>query len=396
MTAALRRAIWLLGAGQCAYWGMIYYGFSVLLVPMVEELHSSRPVIAGAFSVGLLVMALAAPQVGRWVDRDHAPRVMRGGAWIALAGVVAASQVPSVPALYAAWAVLGLAMASLFYEPALGLVIRTVKLDGERLRALASVTVVAGLASTIFLPVMAFTVKHIGWRSTELAVAVAIVVVSWGMHRHVLPAFRAEPGPPVAAHAEAAAARVRKPATFGVLAVVFVLSQLGSLSLTTVLIPLLVARGQSATTGATVLAALGVMQLPGRIWVLRGGRARSIRGLLALQIGLQLAGMALVAVPGSIGVTALGVACFGGGAGLHTLARPWALQSIYGVVEAGRVNGVMARYEGFARAGGPVSVALLYDHAGALSVFGGLAVALVVMAPITWAVVTPHRGAAGR
>jgi MFS-type transporter involved in bile tolerance (Atg22 family) len=72
----LRRAIWLLGAGQCVYWGMLYYGFSVLLVPMVDEFHSTRVVVAGAFSVGLLVMALVAPQIGRWVDRDHVPRVM--------------------------------------------------------------------------------------------------------------------------------------------------------------------------------------------------------------------------------------------------------------------------------------------------------------------------------
>src|SRR4051794_23501266 len=139
---------------------MLYYGFSVLLVPMVDELHSSRPVVAGAFSVGLLVMALVAPQIGRWVDRDHAPRVMQVGAWIAVAGVVAASQMPDVRGLYFAWAVLGLAMASLFYEPAFGLVIRTVKVDHDRLRALASVTVVAGLASTIFLPLIAFVVKH--------------------------------------------------------------------------------------------------------------------------------------------------------------------------------------------------------------------------------------------
>lgn len=46
--------------------GMLYYGFSVLLLPMVSELHSSRAVVAGAFSLGLLVMALAAPQIGRW------------------------------------------------------------------------------------------------------------------------------------------------------------------------------------------------------------------------------------------------------------------------------------------------------------------------------------------
>src|SRR4051812_14301102 len=372
---------------------MLYYGFSVLLVPIVEELHSTRTIVAGAFSVGLLVMALVAPRIGRWVDRDHAPRVMRIGAWIAVAGTLAASQVPGVVGLYVAWAILGLAMASLFYEPALGLVIRTVKIDSERLQALASVTVVAGLASTIFLPVMAFTVKRIGWRSTEIAIAVAVVVVSAALQRHVLPSFRSGSAAVPAEVTGAPPARVRRPAAFAALAVVFVLSMLGGMALTTILIPVVVERGQSPTTAATVLAALGVMQLPGRIWMLRGGRASSIRALLALQLGLQATGMALVAVNGWIGLTALGVACFGGGSGLHTLARPWALQSIYGVTDAGRVNGVMARYEGFARASGPVLVALLHDQAGAVPVFGGLSAALLLIAPISWAVLAARPAA---
>jgi predicted MFS family arabinose efflux permease len=390
VTPRLRRAIWLLGAGQCVYWGLIYYGFSVLLVPMVEDFHATRAVVAGAFSTGLFVMALVAPQIGRWVDRDHAPRVMHVGAWIAVVGVLAASQVHSVVSLYVVWAFLGLAMASLFYEPALGLVIRTVKVDSDRLRALASVTVVAGLASTIFLPTMAFTVRGIGWRATELAIAAVVVLASAALQRYVLPYFQAEPSPAPAEVAAAPPARVRHPAAFAVLAATFVFSMLGAIALTTILIPVVVERGHSPTIAATVLAALGVMQLPGRVWVLRGGRARSIRALLALQLGLQTIGMALVALNSWIGVTALGVACFGGGSGLHTLARPWALQSIYGVSAAGRVNGLMARYEGFARAGGPVLLALLYDQAGAVAVFGTLSAALLTMAPIAWAVLHPR------
>src|SRR6185295_7045897 len=118
---------------------------------------------------------------------------------------------------------------------------------------------------------------------------------SCGLQRYVLPSLRPDPAH---AHAMAAAggpllARVRRPAAFTVLATAFVLSTFGSMSLTTMLIPVLVARGHSPTTGATVLAALGVMQLPGRIWVLRGGRACSIRGLLGLQLGLQVTGMLL-------------------------------------------------------------------------------------------------------
>ncbi|HEY0482069.1 MAG TPA: MFS transporter [Kofleriaceae bacterium] len=380
----MTRAIWWLGAGQTVYWGILYYGFSVLLVPIASELHASRAEVAGAFSLGLLVMALVAPQIGRWVDRDHAARVMRVGAWIAVAATAAASQVPGVAALYATWAVMGLAMAALFYEPVFGLVIRTVADDGERLRALASLTVMGGLAATVFLPVMAFTVKHIGWRDTELVVAGVVVIASWSLQRHVIPRFRPRPASASAAAPTPAPLRVRRPGTFTLLAITFVLSMLANLSLTTLLIPVLVERGHSATLAASVLASFGVTQLPGRIWLLRGGRASSIRGLLVLQLGLQATGMSLVAVDGGIGLTALGVACFGGGAGLHTLARPWALQSIYGVASAGRANGVMARYEGFARAGGPVLVALLYDHTSTAVVFGGLAAALLAMAPITW------------
>jgi predicted MFS family arabinose efflux permease len=394
MTPAVRRAIWFLGAGQCVYWGMLYYGFSVVLEPVVRDLATSRAWVAGAFSLGLLVMALAAPQIGRWVDRDRAARVMRVGAWIGVGGLAAASQVTTVYELYAVWAVLGLAMATLFYEPVFGLVIRTVSHDGDRLRALASVTVLGGLASTIFLPVMAFTLNHLGWRTTELVVAAAFVVTSVVLQRHVLPVMRPRPPSGLAPATTVPPARVRRPGTFTILAIVFVSSWLGSMSLTTLLIPVVIHGGHSATTAATVLAALGVMQLPGRIWLLRGGRVGSVRHLLTSQLALQATGMLLVAARGPLAVTAAGVACFGAGAGLHTLARPWAIQSIYGVADAGRVNGVMARYEGFARASGPLLVALIYDHAGATSVFGGLGLVMIAMAPVAWIFVLRDRKAA--
>lgn len=385
MTPSIQRAIWSLGVGQCVYWGMLYYGFAVLLEPIAGELSVSRATVAGAFSLGLLVMALVAPTIGRWVDRDRASHVMRFGAWIAVGGLVAVSQITNVYGLYAAWAVLGVAMASLFYEPVFGLIIRTVADDRERLSALASVTVIAGLASTIFLPAMAFLVKHLAWRPTILVVAGVFVATSWSLQRYVLPSMRPSaargPAAPDDAHPRI---RVRRPALFGMLTVVFVLSTLGAMSLVTMLIPALVERGYSATTAATVLATLGVMQLPGRVWLLRGGRAKSLRSLLGVQLALQATGMLLVSAGGSLVVTALGVACFGAGAGLHTLARPWALQSIYGVADAGRVNGTMARYEGFARASGPLLAASLSEYGGAAIVFGGLGLVIAIVGAITW------------
>src|SRR5437773_4334428 len=74
---------WAVVAGLCitetVSWGIIYYGFPVMLRPMEQELGWSRTVLTGAFSVGRGASALAALPVGRWLDR-HGPRgLMRLG-----------------------------------------------------------------------------------------------------------------------------------------------------------------------------------------------------------------------------------------------------------------------------------------------------------------------------
>ena len=62
-----------LAVTETASWGVLYYAFAVFLVPMQKELGWSQPALTGAYSLGLLVSGLAAPLVGRWLDR-HGPR----------------------------------------------------------------------------------------------------------------------------------------------------------------------------------------------------------------------------------------------------------------------------------------------------------------------------------
>src|SRR5207245_2538623 len=67
---------WVVVAALCVTevvsWGILYYGFPVLLRPMETDLGWSRVEITGAFSVGMGVAALAALPVGRWIDRHGA------------------------------------------------------------------------------------------------------------------------------------------------------------------------------------------------------------------------------------------------------------------------------------------------------------------------------------
>ena len=85
-------AVWAVGFGQCVAWGVLYYAFGVLVVPVEQQLAAPRWIITGAFSLALLTSALAAPVVGRWTDRGHGPVVMQAGGLIA-AGLLAFSVV---------------------------------------------------------------------------------------------------------------------------------------------------------------------------------------------------------------------------------------------------------------------------------------------------------------
>jgi predicted MFS family arabinose efflux permease len=347
----MRRAVWLLGLCQCILWGVLYYSFSVLLVPMEASLALSRTAVAGAFSVGLLAMAVLAPFVGRWLDRDHAANVTRIGMALAALGLGIVASAHGATTLYVGWLCMGPAMACLLYEPAFALVARAVDDDMHRVRALAAVTVMGGLASTIFLPVVTALIETLGWRATALVCAGTVLLAASIMEIWVVPSLPASG----AVQKRAPPSRSGKwPRHMRTLVAIFASGTLASMALTTLLIPLLLQRGVAPSVAALVLAAFGIAQLPGRVWLLRGRDAIPPQVLRSWPIVFQVAGLATVTAAASPWAIAGGVALFGVGSGLHTLSRPWLVQRLYGVAEVGRLNGEVARMQGFARAAGPL------------------------------------------
>lgn len=379
MTPIVRQAVWWLGACQCVFWGVLYYGFSVLLVPLETELHLSRAGVAGAFSLGLLAMAVVAPRIGQAFDRGQGIAVTRIGGALAIAGLALLALAASATALYVAWALLGVAMALLLYESAFALVIRAVGEPAQRLRALAAVTVMGGLASTVFLPLFGSVVDRWGWRAAVVGGAVTVLAALVVMERRVLPAL---PAHVHVAQPETATAAPRHSPEFAALALVFTTSTLASMAITTLLIPLLMSRDVSVESASIVLATLGLTQLPGRIWMLRGGRQPSPQSLASLPLVLQGVGLAGVALAPSLVWSALGVAVFGLGAGLHTLARPWLVQRLHGVADAGYWNGRVARVQGFGRAAGPLAVVAIAAWTSTTAVLWGLSAAMLALIPV--------------
>src|SRR5690554_3012295 len=151
---------------------------------METELGWTRAQTSGAFSLALLVSGLAAFPVGRWVDARGARGLMSVGSLAGSLLVLLWSFVTSLPALYLVQAGIGLVMAMVLYDVAFTVIATWFRRD--RIRAMLLVTMVAGLASTIFIPLATFLVETLGWREALRVLALLLAVLTVPLHALVL------------------------------------------------------------------------------------------------------------------------------------------------------------------------------------------------------------------
>jgi MFS family permease len=373
------RTIWAIGCGQLVNWGVLFFAFSVLLVPLQVAFAAPRWLVAGAFSLGLLVSAIAAPAVGRLADRGQGPAVMQAGGLLAAGLLILWVAVPTIWMTYIVWAALGLCMASALYEPVFAIVGRAFADPEGRLRAIATVTVTGGLASTAFLPGTSALVTRLGWRGAVVALAIIIAITTMLVSRFAFRDLAWSARTIRDAIAGSADSHHDSEPLQGVgrLVVLFAMSIIVNSAVSSNLVASLIDRGLAPTFAATVAGTFGIMQLPGRLLVSNAGVAPRPVSLLLASFGLQILGLLALIVHGSIAMW-IGVIVFAGGTGLTTLARPYLVLHQYGPQRAGHANGVIARGQQIARAAGPVSAAALAGTTGYGVVFALLALLLVV------------------
>lgn len=364
-------------------WGILYYGFPVMLGPMEAELGWSRVQVTGAFSVGMAVAAVGALPVGRWIDGRGARGLMTAGSCLGTLLLLAWSRVESLPALYAVWILMGLALAATLYEPAFAAVVGWFP-SGSRERALLVVTLAGALASTIFMPLEAWLVERVGWRSALVVVAGVVAVLTIPVHAFVLrapprlsrPVPGQAPSSPLPGVTLGAAART---AVFWVLAVAFFVSNFATNTVTVHLIPFLTGRGYAPTLAAAMIGWMGAMQLPSRVLFASIVRRSGHRALNAAIFAGQAAGVAQLALARHLPTLAPMVVVLGAANGMSTLARATTVAEIFGPRHYGAISGAIALGANGARAAGPVVSAMLQVALGGYEpLFWTLAAALAL------------------
>ena len=330
MTVSSPRAVALiLGVAQTLAWGSTYYLPAVLAPAVIREGLGNPALVYGAFSVALLISGLAAPSVGRLIQRRGGRPVLILSSAVLAVGLLLLALLPGAWGWCVAWVVLGAGMALGLYEAAfatLGMLY-----GREARRPITIVTLCAGFASTWGWPTSAALVPLLGWRGTCLAYVAVNLCCVLPLYL-LLPRDQAAPAParpdePLAA--PLAGAR----RAFLLLAVFFTLRSLISGVVAVHFVALFGGLGLSVAAAVAVGALQGPAQVGGRLLEFTlGARAHPLdvakAGALLLPLGAV--GVLLLA-PGELGLAAAGfMLLYGASNGILTISKGQVPLALFG------------------------------------------------------------------
>lgn len=357
--------IWTLSLGQLISWGTLYYSFAVYALPMEQELGWSKTELNGALSLGLLVNGLFALPIGAWIDRH-------GGRGIMLAGSVAGgvlllvwSATSDLLTFYILWAAMGVVLTTTLYEPAFAVL--TANLGQQFRRAITMMTLVGGLASTVFIPLTQFLIDGLGWRQSLVVLAACNLIVCAGIHLVFLKGTK--PGMATAnAGKESDSIPQRSPlsralrtARFWGLAIALSCYGLAFSAMTFHLIPLLAERGMETGQIVWLMALIGPMQVAGRLLLLAAGPRVTARQIGRIAVAMQpIAMLLLILAPPTMAWVAVFAVFYGMSNGMMTIVRGTIVPEVLGREGYATINGALAFPATVLKAVAPLAAAMLW------------------------------------
>lgn len=388
---------WALAITQTVGYGVLFYAFSVFIKPMEAELGWSRAQSAGAFSLALLVSGLFAIPLGRLVDKHGARLLMTFGSTLGVVLLLAWSFNSSLWGLYLIQAGIGVVMASTFYEIAFTVV--AVWFRRNRRTSMLIVTLVAGLASTIFIPLATFLVETMHWRDALRVLAAVLAVMAIPLHAFVLRkhphSMGLEPDGDLTENLQSESSfSVRdalKTSSFWWISIAFSLDRLTIIAIAAHSVPMLLERGYSPALVAAATGSIGLMQLAGRIFFTPSMGKISLATLTSVTFIFHCLGMlSLLFVPGVASIWVF-AACHGLANGAVTLARAALVAETYGSVNFGTINGSMVTMMAIVQTIAPLGAGALRDMSGSYTIVLWILAAMSALAAIAVSFAKPEK-----
>jgi MFS family permease len=344
-------------------WAGSTYLPAILAVPIANDLGVAPATVFGAFSVSLVVMALAGPPVGRAIDRRGGRGVLAISNLVLALGLVFLAYAQGPTTLYAAWCVLGLGMALGLYDSAFATLVR---LHGVEARLLITgITLIAGFASTVGWPLTAWLLHHGGWRGACLAWALINVAVALPINLLCIP--RAAAAVQVSREKASIEKRAAAPATLPLLIAFAATTSFVTSAMAAHLPGLLVAMGATTVVAVGAAALLGPAQVVARILEILAARRYRLHPLVPARVATSVhpvAGLVLAVFGGGPAAAMAYSLLHGAGNGLITIVRGTLPLALFGQAGYGERQGTIAVLARAMQAAAPFSYAWVLYNVG--------------------------------
>ena len=378
----LSKTIGILAVTQILSWGSLYYAFTIVAPDIQHDLALAPELVFGAFSWALLVAGLVSTPTGILLDRYGGRYVMATGSLLCTLGLVWLSRCTGVASYYFAWTLIGVAMALTLYEAAFATLNR--KLETGSRKAISTLTLFGGFASTVFWPLTAKLDTMLGWRDTYLWYGLIQLVICVPLHLWLgTDPARSKLRDPAGAPRSHTLAEALRHQAFWMLALAFSANAFIFSAMSVHLIPLLGHLGESTSLAVMLATLIGPMQVAGRIGEMTLGRNTPPQTVGELTFSMLPAAMLVLVLFGSRAWAAASFCVlYGLSNGILTVVRGSVPQALFGRENYGAISGAMAGPSLLSKAAGPLAAAaiLRYDSGPLVLLFVLLAMSVASLA----------------
>ncbi|HEY0292028.1 MAG TPA: MFS transporter [Hansschlegelia sp.] len=379
-----RATVLRLGVGQLVCWGVTFYLVGAFGDRIAADFGWSLAQVQGGFSAALLVMGLTSPLAGRLIDRHGGRSVMVCGSLLSALGCAGLAAAQGFVSYYAAWICIGLAMRLCLYDAAFAALAR---IGGPGAKtAMAQITLLGGLASTVFWPLGAELADLFGWRIAALAFggfALLTAPLHWGLPDARFVSLPTD-DPSIAALAPQSAPRSHRILAAALYAMVVAFTNTLHSGMSAHMVWVLAGLGVAAGAAAWIAALRGVGQSSARLCeVLFGRRLAAVDLNLGAAAGLTAAFLFGVWSGISLPVAVAFSLLYGGATGLLTITRGTLPLAFFDPATYGTLVGRLIVPSFALSAVAPVGYALVIERfgaAGAIWLSASLALATLAAA----------------
>lgn len=389
--------IWGLGLTQIVGYGTLYYSFSILAPEMARDLGWTQEWVFGVFSAALLLGGVAAPSIGRRIDRHGAGTMMALGSLAAALSLVVCALAPSRAPFIAGILAMEVASTFVLYNAAFAALVQAAPRTAQR--SITHLTLIAGFASTLFWPITTELHKHLTWREVYLSFAVLHLVICLPIHVWLARAMGRDRknqaiDRSTGAVVEGSIPQGERRRAFTLMALGFALQGLVLSALLVHMVPLLTAVGLGASA-VLVGTLFGPSQVFSRFINMLAGRGLSQLVLAVISATFLVAGVAalLLSAPWFYGAVAFAI-LFGLGSGLNSIVQGSLPLALFGLEGYGALMGRISAIRLIVSALAPFVFSMMMAHVGTWSALA-VCIVLGIGAAISFASIGWRPGSSG-